>query len=117
IPLVQGWAIDRLIGAADDALAANDARFAIAAAFVLTLVSLLIRGLASWRASCMMGRVSLEVVRELTNALHSKMQRLPLTYFDRQQTGHLMARITSDVGSLMLFLKGSSLSLVSDSIL
>src|SRR6185437_7333189 len=64
-----------------------------------------------------MNRVSLEVVRELTDALHRKFQLLPLAYFDREQTGQLMARITSDVGSLMIFLGSGALQLASDLIL
>jgi ABC-type multidrug transport system fused ATPase/permease subunit len=67
-----------------------------------------------WRGHAVMNRVSLEVVRELTDALHRKFQRLPLSYFDREQTGQLMARITSDVGSLMIFLGSGSLQLASD---
>lgn len=61
--------------------------------------------------------VTLEVVRELTNALHRKLQRLEMTYFDREPTGRIMARLTSDVGSLLIFLNGGSLQLASDLIL
>ena len=64
-----------------------------------------------------MGRVALEVVRDLTGALHSKLQRLPISYYDQEQTGRLMARITSDVGSLLIFLNSASLQLVCDLIL
>jgi ABC-type multidrug transport system fused ATPase/permease subunit len=49
--------------------------------------------------------------------LHRKFQRLPLSYFDGQRTGQLMARITSDVGSLMIFLGSGSLQLASDLVL
>ena len=70
-----------------------------------------------WKISATMSRVTLEVVRELTDALHRKLQRLEMSYFDREPTGHIMARLTSDVGSLLLFLSGGSLQLVSDLVL
>ena len=70
-----------------------------------------------WKVAATMSRVTLEVVRELTDALHRKLQRLEMTYFDREPTGHIMARLTSDVGSLLIFLNGGSLQLASDLIL
>jgi ABC-type multidrug transport system fused ATPase/permease subunit len=70
-----------------------------------------------WRNASAMGRIALEVVRDLTGALHSKLQRLPISYYDQEQTGRLMARITSDVGSLLIFLNSASLQLVCDLIL
>src|SRR4051812_23100536 len=64
-----------------------------------------------------MTRVSLEIVRNLTDALHRKLQRLPMAYFDSKQTGRLMARVTSDVGTLLIFLNSGSLQLASDLVL
>jgi ABC-type multidrug transport system fused ATPase/permease subunit len=64
-----------------------------------------------------MSRVGLDIARELTEAMHRKLQALPMSYFDRQQTGRLMARMTSDVGSLLVFLNGGSLQLASDLVL
>ena len=64
-----------------------------------------------------MNRVSLEFVRALTDSLHRKLQRLPLAYFDRQETGELMARLTNDVGTLLIFLSANSLQLIADLVL
>jgi ABC-type multidrug transport system fused ATPase/permease subunit len=89
----------------------------IAAALAASVLCHLARMALAWKASAVMTRVGLEVVRALTDALHRKLHRLPLAYFDRQQTGRVMARITSDVGSLLLFLNGGSLQLVSDLVL
>jgi ABC-type multidrug transport system fused ATPase/permease subunit len=75
------------------------------------------RGLLSYCVSTTMSRITLDVVRQLTNALHHKLQRLNMSYFDREPTGHIMARVTSDVGSLLIFLSGGSLQLLSDVIL
>src|SRR5262249_27018060 len=90
---------------------------AIAVALGVAVACYLGRLLLVWHGNAVMNRISLEVVRELTDALHRKFQRLPLAYFDRQQTGQLMARITSDVGSLLIFLGSGSLQLASDLVL
>lgn len=115
VSLVQGWMLDRLLdGMQHDPSAATNL---ILGTLGIVLVCHLSRMLLVWRGQAIMNRVSLEVVRELTDALHRKFQRLPLAYFDGEQTGQLMARITSDVGSLMIFLGSGSLQLASDLVL
>ncbi len=115
VSLVQGWTLDRLLQAmqADPREGAALVTW-IGLALAVCLGCHLARMVLIWRGHAVMNRVSLEVVRELTDALHRKFQRLPLSYFDREQTGQLMARITSDVGSLMIFLGSGSLQLASD---
>jgi ABC-type multidrug transport system fused ATPase/permease subunit len=119
VSLVQGWVLDRLVEhvsppSAEAGVAASDPSRCILLALGVTVACYLVRLALVWRSSAVMNRVSLEVARDLTDALHRKFQRLPLSYFDREQTGPLMARITSDVGSLMIFLGTGSLQLVSD---
>jgi ABC-type multidrug transport system fused ATPase/permease subunit len=119
VSLVQGWALDQLIAQsrASDPAAAFRLDTDIALALGVAVACYLGRLVLVWHGNAVMNRVSLEVVRELTDALHRKFQRLPLAYFDRQQTGQLMARITSDVGSLLIFLGSGSLQLASDLVL
>jgi ABC-type multidrug transport system fused ATPase/permease subunit len=118
VSLLQGWALDLLI---EGSQGRTDASASLTKVILLTLGAVLgchlARMVLFWRGQATMNRVSLEVVRELTDALHRKYQRLPLAYFDREQTGQLMARITSDVGSLMIFLGSGSLQLASDLVL
>jgi ABC-type multidrug transport system fused ATPase/permease subunit len=110
LPWLQGEVIDRLASA-------SDAFWLIVAAAAVPLVCLLVRMLLGWLSGSLMSRVSLEFVRALTDGLHQKLQRLPMSFFDRQETGQLMARLTSDVGTLLIFLSGSSLQLVADLVL
>jgi ABC-type multidrug transport system fused ATPase/permease subunit len=128
IPVLQGRIIDVLIGQSQPATEAGAATagaatagaatlWLIAAALAVTVVCFAARTALIWRNAAAMGRVALEVIRDLTGALHSKLQRLPISYYDREQTGRLMARITSDVGSLLIFLNSASLQLVCDLIL
>ena len=65
----------------------------------------------------MMGRISQEVVVALRGALHRKLMRLPMAYFDAQQTGRLMARVTSDVGGILMFIRSGIIQLLNDLIL
>jgi ABC-type multidrug transport system fused ATPase/permease subunit len=131
VPLLQGWVVDRLVaycrasgpgsstdlGAADPS-AIDLVRSAAARAIVLALVGTIalhgVRTLLAWRLAAMMGRISQEVVVSLRGTLHRKLMRLPMAYFDAQQTGRLMARVTSDVGSILMFIRSGILQLLSD---
>ena len=75
------------------------------------------RSLLAYAIAEMMGRISQEVVVALRGALHRKLMRLPMAYFDAQQTGRLMARVTSDVGSILMFIRSGILQLLNDLIL
>ena len=50
------------------------------------------------------GQVSLGVELDLRNGLYGHLQRLELSFFDRQQTGQLMSRATVDLQSVRFFL-------------
>jgi ABC-type multidrug transport system fused ATPase/permease subunit len=50
------------------------------------------------------GRISLGVELDLRNTLYGHLQRLELSFFDRQQTGQLMSRATVDLQSVRFFL-------------
>jgi ABC-type multidrug transport system fused ATPase/permease subunit len=64
-----------------------------------------------------MGRISQEVIVALRGAVHRKLMRLPMAYFDAHQTGKLMARVTSDVGGIFMFILSGIIQLLSDLIL
>ena len=62
------------------------------------------------------GRVSLGVELDLRNRLYGQLQRLELSFFDRQQTGQLMSRATVDLQSVRFFL-GYGLIFIGQSLL
>src|SRR2546421_4183284 len=62
------------------------------------------------------GRVSLGVELDLRNGLYGHLQRLELSFFDRQQTGQLMSRATVDLQSVRFFL-GYGLIFIAQSLL
>src|SRR5438270_12726545 len=62
------------------------------------------------------GRVSLGVELDIRQALYGQLQRLELSFFDRQQTGQLMSRATVDLQSVRFFL-GYGLIFIAQSLL
>src|SRR5436305_4420015 len=62
------------------------------------------------------GRVSLGVELDLRNRLYAHLQKLELSFFDRQQTGQLMSRATVDLQSVRFFL-GYGLIFIAQSLL
>jgi ABC-type multidrug transport system fused ATPase/permease subunit len=62
------------------------------------------------------GRVSLGVEVDLRNLLYGHLQKLELSFFDRQQTGQLMSRATVDLQAVRFFL-GYGLIFIAQSLL
>lgn len=109
IPTLTGRAIDQ-IRAGDGhrihhqgGLLAHDRHqllalaLAVAGAGVLRLILTVVRRLVA-------GRVSLGVEYDLRNRLYGHLQALELGFFDRQQTGQLMSRVTVDLQAVRFFL-------------
>ena len=124
VPILQGRILDMLLPFAEAAKAGKPAlavssqvMFGIATGLAGIVTCQLLRTSLSWAVSNTTGRISQEVVVELRAALHKKLMRLPMAYFDAQQTGRLMARVTSDVGSILSFVNSGLLQLINDLIL
>jgi ABC-type multidrug transport system fused ATPase/permease subunit len=58
--------------------------------------------------------VSQKAILQLRNKLHKHTLSLDLKFFDRNRTGDLMARLTSDVNQLQELVSADSLSLIAD---
>ncbi len=120
IPMIQGWVLDQLIpwhsrrvGNASEP--ANEAVIFLAlSASVACYVG---RVILAWKANFDVGRIAHEVVMNVRAELHAKLMQLPLSFFDRKQTGRLMATLTSDVSVILTFLSSGLLQLLSDMIL
>lgn len=122
VPMLQGWVLDRVAAASGGwggvpGAPAGGATLVIALAMAAMVTCHAGRTALGWSVAARMSRASLEVVREVTEAMHRKIQRLPMSYHDRQQSGRTLARITSDVGSQLIFLDVGSLQLASDLVL
>jgi subfamily B ATP-binding cassette protein MsbA len=67
---------------------------------IAIIVVFLVRGLGRYGQEYFMNYVSEDIIRRLRNQLYDRIQDLPLSFFQKESTGGLMARITSDVNML-----------------
>jgi ATP-binding cassette subfamily B protein len=95
IPLLTGQAINSI---------RSSSRHELTLWVVLIVVAGLGRVILSVFRRLIAGRVSLGVELDLRNRLYEHLQRLELSFFDRQQTGQLMSRVTVDLQSVRFFL-------------
>src|SRR5881227_2626834 len=95
--------IPYLTGRAIDAIRAHH-RHALWMLAIAITVAGLARLVLSVARRLVAGRVSLGVELDLRNRLYGQLQRLELSFFDRQQTGQLMSRATVDLQSVRFFL-------------
>ncbi len=120
IPMLQGWVLDQLARGQPSAPGKSGEAAGEAAIFLALGVSLacyLGRVILAWKANSEMGRIAHEVVMNVRADLHAKLMRLAMPFFDRKQTGRLMATLTSDVSVILTFLSSGLLQLLSDLIL
>lgn len=68
--------------------------------FILYLVVRSFFATLNWFYTYSIAYVGQRIVFRIRLALHEKVQQLQMTFFDRQQTGRIMARILDDVGLL-----------------
>ena len=95
--------IPYLTGLAINAVRAHDHHKLVLLAFAITGAGL-VRLVLSVLRRLIAGQVSLGVELDLRNRLYGQLQRLELSFFDRQQTGQLMSRATVDLQSVRFFL-------------
>jgi ABC-type multidrug transport system fused ATPase/permease subunit len=95
IPYMTGEAINGIKG--------HDRHTLIVWAIVIGVAGVLRLALSGARRM-VAGRVSLGVELDLRNSLYEHLQKLELSFFDRQQTGQLMSRATVDLQSVRFFL-------------
>jgi ATP-binding cassette subfamily B protein len=107
--------IPYLTGRAINSISAHDRHELVAWAILIVVAGLARLGLSVARR-LVAGRVSLGVEFDLRNSLYSRLQRLELSFFDRQQTGQLMSRATVDLQSVRFFL-GYGLIFIAQSLL
>jgi ABC-type multidrug transport system fused ATPase/permease subunit len=107
--------IPYLTGRAIDAIRSHHHHALWMLAIAITVAGL-VRLVFSVARRLVAGRVSLGVELDLRNRLYGQLQRLELSFFDRQQTGQLMSRATVDLQSVRFFL-GYGLIFIGQSLL
>jgi ABC-type multidrug transport system fused ATPase/permease subunit len=97
-------AIPELSGAAVNTLHGHHDRSALRTYAAIIAVAGVIRFALSATRRLVSGRVSLGVEYDLRGHMFGQLQALELGFFDRQQTGQLMSRVTVDLQSVRFFL-------------
>ncbi|HEU4703523.1 MAG TPA: ABC transporter ATP-binding protein [Conexibacter sp.] len=101
--MASGVTIPWLTGQAIGAITDGDRSQLILFALLVAAAGLARLGLSVGRR-LVAGRVSLAVEYDLRARLYSHLQSLELGFFDRQQTGQLMSRVTVDLQAVRFFL-------------
>ena len=101
--MVATVAIPDLSGRAIDAIRAHQRGQLLTFALLVAGAGLIRLGLSAGRR-LVAGRVSLGVEYDLRNLLFRQLQSFELAFFDSQQTGQLMSRVTVDLQSIRFFL-------------
>ncbi|MGI8411224.1 MAG: ABC transporter ATP-binding protein [Solirubrobacteraceae bacterium] len=107
--------IPYLTGRAIDAIRGHHRHELTMLAIAIGVAGLLRLGLSVARR-LVAGRISLGVELDLRNRLYEQLQRLELSFFDSQQTGQLMSRVTVDLQAVRFFL-GYGLIFIGQSLL
>ena len=87
--------------------------FYIAAALIILVSIYLFAILTTYLQSRIMLTISQSAVEKIRNDLFTKLQKLPVRYFDTHPTGEVMSRFTNDVDNIDVMFNNSLTSIVS----
>ena len=104
LPIVQGW----ISGGTVQEVTA----YVLAALVILGLVYA-VGVITNYLQGRLMVQVSENSLEAIRNDLFTKMQKLPLKFFDGQSTGEIMSRYTNDVDNISVMFSNSLTSIVS----
>lgn len=115
--LVGGYILRPVINNAVDLSVSAADRIANLAQILIVLACVYLIGIASnYIQARLMLSVSQAATEKIRNDLFNKLQKLPIRYFDSQNTGEIMSRFTNDVDNIDMMMNNSLTSLVSGTI-
>lgn len=82
---------------------------------ILVIAVFLIKGLATYGQEYFLNFIAQDIIRGLRNKLYNRIQDLPLAFFQKEQTGTLMSRITNDVNVIKSMVSTTVTSSLRDS--
>ncbi len=109
VPYLTGRAVDALqqgaqANASGHILLVDHDRKMIAVFAGLILVAVAVRWVLTYWRRMIAGQLSLAIEYDLRQLMYAHLQRLELGFFDGQQTGQLMSRVTVDLQAVRFFL-------------
>jgi subfamily B ATP-binding cassette protein MsbA len=84
---------------------------------VVFLVLMLVKNIFGYVSTYMTISIEQSVLLRIRNDLYGKTQMLPLSFFAKQKTGHLISRITNDVTNLRGIVVGSLASIIQNGLM
>lgn len=104
------WIIKDVV---DKVLVQKDVRmlYLIAASIVVVFI---IRGLFFYGQSYLMSWVGQRVVIDIRGAIFRKLQRLSMSFYDKNKTGTIMSYVTNDVAALQIAMVDKAVELVTE---
>lgn len=88
--------------------------YMIAASIIVVFI---IRGVFFYGQTYLMSWVGQKVVIDVRGAVFRKMQRLGLSFYDKNKTGTIMSYVTNDVGALQAAMVDKAVELVTESLI
>ena len=104
--------ISTLVGESYNPVAA-EVMFYVTSALLILVCIYLFGILTNYLQSRVMLIISQNAVEKIRNDLFTKLQRLPVSYFDSHPTGEVMSRFTNDVDNIDVMFSNSLVSIVS----
>ena len=104
IPWIFGYSIDQLVSFGDDGISGTDvAKGTLTLLAVAILGVSLARGFSDFLRTYCTESLSQKVSYDFRNGIYDKLQHLSFAYHDKEHTGNLMSKATSDVESVRRF--------------
>ena len=75
-----------------------------------------LRGVGDYVANYFPSWVGRQVIKSLRHDLFSHYMRLPIAYLDRQQSGHLLSKLTNNIELVAAAATSAAISLISDTL-
>ncbi|GAB4560546.1 MAG: ABC transporter ATP-binding protein [Anaerolineae bacterium] len=104
-PYLMGLAIDQYIAGGDVP--------GLGRLLLLMVVTYLLAAAGTWWQTYIMAGVAQRAVRDMRQDLFTKLQTLPLRYFDQRTHGEIMSRLTNDIENISNILASSFSQLIS----
>ena len=84
---------------------------------VSIIVVFIIRGIAYYGQSYLMNYVGQRVIIDIRKAVFEKLQRLSLSFYDKNKTGTIMSYVTNDVNALQAAMVENVVEMVTESVI
>ncbi|MFH1231780.1 MAG: ABC transporter ATP-binding protein [Planctomycetota bacterium] len=107
LPLLTGWATDRIINATKGSITVIDATKYLIFVISLYIIGIIAQGLLRYWWRYLFNSASLSIAYNIRNKLFAHLQKLSLNFFHNARTGDIMSRATNDIEWMrMLFGEG-----------